>query len=354
MSRNPLFPRKGGRRRPVRKDQGIFRLAARALVTLFIFLALAAGWVIWTYRGPGPAARHGSTTDVVLPRGAGVGQIASTLRAAGVIGSREVFYLAAKLGGAGRRLKAGEYEFRSGQPMAEVLSDIEQGKVVRRFVAVPEGWTSDMAADAVRAEPVLTGTVETPPEGSILPDSYQIERGEDRAEVVQKMRDARDGLLAQLWASRAPDLPLKTPEEAVTLASLVEKETGVPAERPRIAAVFENRLRAGMKLESDPTIIYGITKGRPLGRGISMKELVTATPYNTYRIVGLPPTPIANPGRAALAAVLNPPKSDELFFVADGTGGHVFASTFAEHEANVAKWRAIERQRAAAGAGAAK
>jgi UPF0755 protein len=165
------------------------------------------------------------------------------------------------------------------------------------------------------------------------------------------MRAARDQLLAELWAGRAPNLPLKTPDEAVILASLVEKETGIPAERPRIAAVFENRLRAGIKLESDPTIIYGITKGRPLGRGISMKELVTATPYNTYRIAGLPPTPIANPGRAALAAVLNPPKSDELFFVADGSGGHVFASTFAEHQANVAKWRAIERQRAAAGAG---
>lgn len=351
MSRRPLFPRKGGRRRPVRKDHGVLRLASRAIVALFIFLILAGGWVIWTYRGPGPVARQGAATDVILPRGAGVGQIASALKAAGVIGSREIFYLAAKLGGAGRHLKAGEYEFRSGEPMAEVLADIEQGKVVRRFVAVPEGWTSEMAADAVRGEPVLTGTVETPPEGALLPDSYQIERGEDRAEVMQKMRAARDALLAQLWAERAPDLPLKTPEEAVTLASLVEKETGIPAERPRIAAVFENRLRAGMKLESDPTIIYGISRGRPLGRGISMKELVTATPYNTYRIAGLPPTPIANPGRAALTAVLKPPKSDELFFVADGTGGHVFASTFAEHQANVAKWRAIERQRAAAGAG---
>jgi UPF0755 protein len=220
-------------------------------------------------------------------------------------------------------------------------------------VAVPEGWTSEMATEAVRAEPVLTGTVEAPPEGSILPDSYQVERGEDRAVVVQRMRAARDKLLAGLWASRAPDLPLQTPEQAVTLASVVEKETGIPAERPRIAAVFENRLRTGMKLESDPTVIYGVSNGRPLGHGLTMKELLTETPYNTYRIAGLPPTPIANPGRAALAAVLNPPKSDELYFVADGTGGHVFASTYAQHAANVAKWRAIEKARAAA-AGAAR
>jgi UPF0755 protein len=235
--------------------------------------------------------------------------------------------------------------------MAEVLAEIAQGRVVKRFVSVPEGWTSDMAADAVRAEPVLTGTIETPPEGALLPDSYQIQRGEARVAVIGKMRAARDQLLARLWAGRAPDLPLKTPEEAVTLASIVEKETGIPEERPRIAAVFENRLRAGVKLESDPTVIYGVTQGRPLGHGITMKELVTATPYNTYRIVGLPPTPIANPGRAALAAVLNPPKSDEMFFVANGAGGHVFSSTYAEHAANVAKWRAIERQRAAAGGG---
>jgi UPF0755 protein len=198
----------------------------------------------------------------------------------------------------------------------------------------------------VRAQPLLTGTVETPPEGSVLPDSYQFQRGDDRAALIQKMRAARDELLAQLWAGRAPDLPLKTPEEAVTLASIVEKETGVPAERPRIAAVFENRLRAGIRLESDPTIIYAITQGRPLGRGLTRKEVDTPTPYNTYAIAGLPPTPIANPGRASLAAVLNPPKSSEMFFVADGTGGHVFASTYAEHAANVAKWRAIERARA--------
>jgi UPF0755 protein len=323
----------------------------RVLGALILIAILGAGWGIWTYRGPGPAAKSGASTDVILPKGAGVGQIATALKAAGVIGSRDLFYLAAKLGGSGRHLKAGEYEFASGAPMARVLSDIAQGKVVRRFVVAPEGWTSEMVADAVRAQPVLTGEIETPPEGSILPDGYQIERGEDRGAVIAKMMAARDALLAKLWATRAPGLPLKTPEEAVTLASIVEKETSIPAERPRIAAVFENRLRQGIKLETDPTVIYGITKGRPLGRGITMKELVTATPYNTYRITGLPPTPIANPGRAALAAVLDPPKSDELYFVANGTGGHVFSSTFAEHQANVAKWRAIERQRAAAGSG---
>ena len=336
-------------RRQVGKDRGPLGMIRRGLTFLFLFVFLVGAWVIWTYRGPGPSAREGQVTDVVLPRGASVGKIAQVLKQAGVISSGEVFDLAAKLGGAGRRLKAGEYEFRSGEPMAKVLADIAQGRVVKRFVVAPEGWTSAMVADAVRAEPVLTGEIETPPEGSILPDGYQIQRGEQRGDVIAKMMAARDDLLAKLWAGRAPDLPLKTPEEAVTLASIVEKETGIASERPRIAAVFENRLRAGIKLESDPTIIYGITKGRPLGRGITMTELVTATPYNTYRIVGLPPTPIANPGRAALAAVLNPPKSNEMFFVANGTGGHVFASTFAEHQANVAKWRAIERQRAAAG-----
>src|ERR1700749_5346 len=283
----------------------------RRVVSLLVLVAiLAAGWVYWTYRGPGPAAREGAATDVILPRGAGVGQIATALKAAGVIGSRDVFYFAAKLGGAGRHLKAGEYEFASHAPMSQVLNDIAEGKVVKRFVVAPEGWTSAMVADAVRAQPVLTGTIETPPEGAILPAGYQIQRGEDRGAVIHKMMAARDTLLAQLWASRAPDLPLKTPEEAVTLASIVEKETGIPSERPRIAALFENRLRQGIKLESDPTIIYGITKGRPLGHGITMSELVTATPYNTYRIVGLPPTPISNPGRASLAAVLNPPKSN--------------------------------------------
>ncbi|MFL5295062.1 MAG: endolytic transglycosylase MltG [Phenylobacterium sp.] len=322
-------------------------MARRVAATIAVVLIVATAWVVWNYSGPGPAAKAGApSTDVILPKGAGVGQIAGALKDAGVIGSKTVFVAAARLTGAARRLKAGEYEIKSGASTADILADIAAGKVVRRFVVVPEGWTSEMAAEAVRAEPVLTGTVETPPEGSLLPDGYQIQRGEERTAVMQRMRTARDELLAQLWANRSPDVPLQTPEQAVTLASIVEKETGVPAERPRIAAVFENRLRQGMKLESDPTVIYGVSRGRALGRGLTRSELDAETPYNTYRIVGLPPTPIANPGRASLAAVLNPPKSDELYFVADGTGGHVFASTYAEHAANVAKWRAIERGRA--------
>jgi UPF0755 protein len=333
----------------------MFRRAGRATGAALVLLLAAAGLAAWTYAGPGPAARDGaSVTDVVLPKGARVGAIAETLQNAGVIRSKTVFVAAARLTGAARRLKAGEYEVASGASMARILSDIAAGKMVRRFVVIPEGWTSEMAAAVVRAQPLLAGDVATPPEGSLLPDGYQIQRGEDRAALMQRMRAARDELLAQLWASRPADLPLKTPEEAVTLASIVEKETGLAAERPRIAAVFENRLKLGMKLESDPTVIYGVSQGRPLGRGILASELASATPYNTYRIAGLPPTPIANPGRESLAAVLNPPKSDELYFVANGTGGHVFASTYAEHQANVAKWRAIERQRAAAVGGAGK
>jgi UPF0755 protein len=321
------------------------RRASRLGGLALILVLAAAGLAVWSYSGPGPASKP---IDVVLPKGGGVRRIAGALQDAGVIRSQTAFLVAARLTGAAGRLKAGEYEFAAGASTSSVLADIAAGRFVRRFVVVPEGWTSEMAAEALRAQPLLTGDVEAPPEGALLPDGYQYQRGEDRGEVLARMMKARDGLLAQLWSGRASDVPLKTPEEAVTLASIVEKETGVAAERPRVAAVFENRLRLGMKLESDPTIIYGISRGRPLGRGLTRSEVDTPTPYNTYTTAGLPPTPIANPGRAALAAVLNPPKSDELYFVASGAGGHVFASTYAEHQANVAKWRAIEKQRAAA------
>ncbi|ACG77972.1 conserved hypothetical protein [Phenylobacterium zucineum HLK1] len=331
------------RPRSARKG-GLVLLALGALAAL---IAVAA---VWSYAGPGPAAKSGETTVVVLERGSGLTRIAGALEDAGAIGSAGLFVLAARLTGAAGELKAGEYEFPSRAPMARVLADIRAGKVVRHFITIPEGWTSEMAAEAVNRQPVLTGTAPVAPEGALLPDTYQVQRGDDRAEVIARMRKAHDDLMAELWPKRQPGLPFDTPEEAVVLASIVEKETGIASERPRVAAVFVNRLRQGMRLESDPTIIYGVSKGRALGRGIRASELAAQTPWNTYRIDGLPPTPIANPGRASLEAVLNPPRTDELFFVADGTGGHVFATTYADHQRNVARWRQVERERAAAAA----
>ncbi|MBO9709975.1 MAG: endolytic transglycosylase MltG [Caulobacter sp.] len=317
-----------------------------------VALVLVLG-VLWLYNGPGPAARSGDVTDVVLRRGASLPEIATTLERSGVIRSSSIFLTAAQTTGAARRLKAGEYEFPSRASLRQVLVMIRDGKIVRHHVTIAEGLTSDMVVDILMRSPVLTGEAPTPPEGSILPETYQVERGEDRSAVLQRMMDARDVLLDKLWANRQPGLPFQTKEQAVTLASIVEKETGLASERPHVAAVFINRLRTGMRLGSDPTIIYGLTRGRPLGRGILLSELQRQTPYNTYLIDGLPPTPIANPGKAALEAVLNPMKSDDLYFVADGTGGHVFASTYEEHERNVAKWRQVERTKAA-GAAAAK
>jgi UPF0755 protein len=312
-----------------------------------MFLAFV-GWAGWGYLGPGPAPK---AATVVLPKGAGTSQIAAALAEAGVVRSQLLFIAAAKLGGG--TLKAGEYEIGSGASLAKVLADLRAGRVVRHFVTIPEGWTSEMAADVVARQPLLVGDALAPAEGALLPETYEVARGETRAAVLQRMAEAQARLLATLWPRRQPGLPFASPQEAVTLASIVEKETALAAERPRIAAVYINRLRAGMRLESDPTTIYGISRGRPLGRGITRAELSAVTPYNTYQVVGLPPTPIANPGRAAIEAVLSPPKTGELFFVADGRGGHAFAASFAEHQKNVARWREIERQRAQAQAGAA-
>ena len=340
--------RRPRRKAPVKKARR--RRGGLATLGLLLLVVVGAGWTFWSYAGPGPAARAGATT-VILPRGAGVAKIADTLADAGVIRSKPLFLLAAKIGGAS--LKAGEYEIPSRASIAGILTKLRAGRTVRHLVTVPEGWTSEMAAEAVARSPVLEGEAVAPPEGSLLPETYEVRRGEDRAQVLARMRKAQSRLLAQLWPARQPGLPFTTPQQAVTLASIVEKETALAEERPRIAAVYINRLRAGMRLESDPTTIYGISRGRPLGRGITRAELAAATPYNTYQMSGLPPTPIANPGKAALEAVLDPPQTDELFFVANGQGGHVFAATFAEHQKNVARWRILERQRQAAQAGAA-
>ena len=281
---------------------------------------LAAAWGLWVYEGPGPAAARGASTEVVLASGAGLPRIAQTLSRAGVIRSGALFILAAQLTGAARHLKAGDYDFASGAPMAKVLAAIRDGAVIRRFVTIPEGVTSRTVVDILRRSDYLVGDAPAPPEGAILPETYEVQRGESRAVVLERMMDARDALLATLWRARREGLPYLSAEQAVTLASIVEKETAKADERPRIAAVFVNRLRKGMRLESDPTVIYGLTGGKPLGHGLRVSELASPTPYNTYLVAGLPPGPIGNPGRASLAAALNPPPTEDLYFVADGAG----------------------------------
>jgi UPF0755 protein len=314
-------------------------MATSAAATLGVLLMLLALVGAWLFQGPGPA---GHATDVVLSPGARTPEIAAALEREGAIGSSAVFLIAAQLTGAARHLKAGEYAFEPHASMATIMRMIRRGEIVHHLVTVPEGFTSQSVIDTLQNTSILTGSAPIPPEGAVLPETYEVQRGEDRAAVLQRMMDARDQLLAGLWAQRRADLPLNSPEQAVILASIVEKETGLASERPRVAAVFLNRLEKGMKLESDPTVIYGLTRGVPLGRGIRESELTAPTPYNTYVIAGLPPTPICNPGRASLAAVLDAPRTDELYFVADGTGGHAFSSTLEQHQKNVARWRAIE------------
>jgi len=316
-----------------------------ALATLAAGLAIALLVGLFLYFGPGPAARAGASTTVVLRPGASVPEIGADLARAGVVGSDTVFILAAEGTGAAHRLKAGEYDFPSGASLAQVIGDIASGRVVRHFVTIPEGMTSQSVMETLMRADFLTGVAPAPPEGAVLPETYEARRGDERSAVLRRMMEARDRVLDDLWAHRRADLPYRSPEDAVILASIVEKETAKPDERPRIAAVFVNRLQQNMRLESDPTVIYGLTGGRPLGHPLRESELQSQTPYNTYKIDGLPPTPIGNPGEASLAAALDPPHTDELYFVADGTGGHVFAATLAQHQQNVAQWRLIEARR---------
>ncbi len=300
---------------------------------------------------PGPSTRTGQATTVVLAPRTRLPAIAESLGQAGVIRWPVAFIAAAVASGSAHRLKAGEYNFASRASLARVLFQIRSGEVVRHFVTIPEGLTSAQSAAILNAAPELTGPAPVVAEGSLLPETYQVSYGESRGHVVERMQAAMTALLQTLWAARAQNLPYQSPEQAVILASIVEKETALPAERPHVAAVYLNRLRAGMRLGSDPTVVYGLTGGASLGHGLRVSELARRTPFNTYLTAGLPPTPIANPGRAALAAALQPSKNDDLYFVANGTGGHVFSSTLAAHMKNVARWRSIERSQAAVAAG---
>lgn len=323
-------------------------LAGGLLATALIAAAAAYGGWVWVnqqFEAPGPSQEQ---TTLMLPRGAGLIAIAGQLEREGVIEDARLFRLMVQIDQGERSLRAGEYRIPQAASMRDVYALLREGRTLMHPVTAAEGLTTAMIVRIVEASDVLTGEItRIPPEGALLPETYMVDRGTPRQAVIDRMEAAQTELLAQAWPSRAENLPYATPEEAIIIASIVEKETSVASERPLVASVFVNRLRRGMRLQSDPTIIYGITQGEPLGRGIRRSELDnTNNPYNTYHINGLTPTPIANPGRDSILAVLNPPQTDYLFFVADGTGGHAFSATYAEHNRNVAVWRRIERERA--------
>lgn len=374
--------------------------ALTLLVPILIGLIALLFWGQSQYVNPGPLAR---SICVEVPRGTTMSAVSDRLEADGAITSAAIFRLGAEYSERADDLKAGsfvveqsasmedivaaitesgrstcgtEVNYRIGVASAEVLvreldpqtqayAEVARfqpgvetvpasytdvlGKTGTRFrITLAEGVTSWQVVESLKALDLLEGSVdEIPPEGSLAPDSYEVRPGDSKPELLALMQSRQDAILADLWATRQADLPLESPEEALVLASIIEKETSVPGERPTVSSVFVNRLNQGMRLQTDPTVIYGVTEGRgTLGRGLRRSELRRATPWNTYVIQGLPPTPIANPGRESIAAALNPDGSDYIFFVADGTGGHAFSTTLAEHNENVARWRAIEAERA--------
>jgi len=306
-----------------------------------VVAALIGLYLLWW----GPGSKPGPHT-IIVKEGSSIGSVARDLEAQGAIpGSARSYRVLAQVLGSHDPIQAGEFEIPKGMGGAAILELLQHGQPLQRLITVTEGMPSIIVAEKLAANRYLTGNVPEIAEGSLLPDSYSYQRGEARAAVVARMQKAMARTLADLWPKRSADCPVVTPEQAVTMASIVEKETGKPSERPMIAGVYCNRLRIGMKLDADPTVIYPVTKGKPLGRRILKSELNSDNGYNTYRKPGLPAGPIANPGKASIAAVLHPAATKALYFVADGTGGHVFANTLAEHQANVAKWYALRRQR---------
>ena len=313
------------------------------LVAILVLAALGAGgWFVagW-YGGSGPD----KATSFVVPQGATLTSTAQKLAEEGLISSSDGFLLRAKLLGSGDPVKAGEFAIPAGASPATILDTLQHGEVIRRFVTIPEGLPSVMVHERLMAEPLLTGEIAIPAEGSVLPDSYDFERGEARADVLARMQSAMSEFIAAEWPKRDKNLPVSTPQEAIALAAIVEKETGVPQERRMVAGLYTNRLRKGMRLQADPTIIYPITKGKPLGRRIRRSEIDAVNGYNTYSMAGLPVGPITNPGRESILAVLHPADTDAIYMVADGSGGHAFSDTLQGHNDNVAAWRALRRKR---------
>ena len=312
-------------------------IGAAALVVA----ALVVIYVLWWAPGP-KSGPH----DIIIKEGSTIGSVSRLLAKEGAIpGTARTFYIMARLFGSHDRIQAGEFRIPRGMGGASILDLLQHGKPLQRLVTVTEGMPSIVVEEKLASNPYLAGPTPDISEGSLLPDSYGYQRGESRAALVGRMQKAMTRTIDALWPNRSNDCPVATPDDAIILASIVEKETGKPGERPMIAGVYCNRLRIGMKLDADPTVIYPVTKGKPLGRRILKSELHARNGYNTYERPGLPEGPIANPGKASIEAVLHPAQTKALYFVADGTGGHVFANTLAEQNANVAKWYAIRRQR---------
>jgi UPF0755 protein len=312
------------------------------LAALVGMAAIVAAWFAWGWYG---ISEIEEDSTFVVPQGATLTSVAVRLMEDGHIPSDSAFLWRASILGSDDPVKAGEFMLPAGSSPAGILDILQHGQVIRRFVTIPEGLPSVMVHDRLVAEELLTGTVEVPAEGSVLPESYDFERGEPRSAVVARMQAAMEQALAEAWANRAPDAAVSTPREALILASVIEKETALAEERRMVAGVLSNRLRIGMQLGADATTIYPITKGRPLGRQIRVSELRDRNPYNTRAIAGLPAGPITNPGRASIEAAVNPAKTDALYYVADGSGGHAFSRTLDEHNARAAQWRRLRRER---------
>jgi UPF0755 protein len=348
--RAPGRPRGARDRRQSKAVSGFVKVASGVLtlsLAAMVVLGGGAALLYHLYESPGPLE---VSRVIAIPKGEGRIEIAERLEREGVIGSRWVFvasHLAQNwFGGKTVELKAGEYEIKKSASMREVLEILAEGKSVLYKLSIPEGLTSQQIVERVKAEPSLTGDVASvPPEGSLLPDTYRFSKGMDRQELIERMKVEQQRAIEAAWEKRQPGLPLQSKDHALILASIVERETGRPDERDRVAAVFINRLKKGMRLQSDPTIIYGVAGGQGvLARPITRADIDQKTPYNTYQIDGLPPGPICNPGRSAIEATLNPAKSNDLYFVADGSGGHTFSDTLKEHNAAVATWRKTEKE----------
>jgi UPF0755 protein len=318
------------------------RLGCLPLILIAAGLVFAAMWFNGSWRGEGPLKE---STTFSVPDGSSLTGTANRLEKAGAIRSSTAFRIGAKLFGGAAVIKAGDYRIPAHASASQILAILQGGKTVPLLVAIPEGMPSILVQERLMANKDLTGPVSVPEEGSVLPDSYGYEKGESRASVLARMQAAMSQFMAEQWPKRDATTPVKTQNEALALASIVEKETAIASERATVAGVYANRVRQGIMLQADPTIIYPITKGKPLGRRILLSEKRARNGYNTYAMAGLPKGPIANPGRAAIIATLHPAQTNALYFVADGKGGHVFANTLAEHDANVRKWYAIRRAR---------